>query len=65
MSDKENAEYMIEFIPAGKSVKVVAIDPVSMTEVSIVGARSAGQKALAELAVRKLHYVLGKRKDSE
>lgn len=52
--------YILEFIPHGGSVKVTAVDPASGREVSIVGAASAGERALGELAVRKLEYVMGK-----
>ena len=53
----EDDNIIVEFIAMGKTVKVTAIDPVSLREVSIVGARSAGRKALSDLAVRKLRYV--------
>jgi hypothetical protein len=42
-------------------VQVSAIDPVTRTEVSIVGDRSRSEAALARIAVRKLKYVLAKR----
>ncbi len=53
-------DYIIEYTVAGKSVKVTAIDPHTMKEVSIVGASSVSKKQLAKLAVRKLEYVLKK-----
>ena len=53
--------YILEFIPHGGSVKVTAVDPASGREVSIVGAASAGERALGALAVRKLEFVMGKR----
>lgn len=61
MTDQEG--FIVEFLSLGHSVKVTAIDPESGREVSIVGAASAGQQDLAQLAVRKLLYVLGKEKD--
>jgi hypothetical protein len=64
MSDDEHTgQYYIEFVSAGKSVKVTAIDPHTGREVSIVGAAKATRKQLSELAVRKLKYVLAKEKE--
>lgn len=53
--------YFLEFQSIGNSVKVSAIDPVSGTEVSIVGPANQGQELLSRTAVRKLQYVLRKR----
>jgi hypothetical protein len=58
---KEQA-YYIEFQQIGRFVKVTAIDPVSRLEVSIVGDPSATQDYLSNLAVKKLIYVLEKKK---
>ena len=58
MSDKEGI--IVEFHQIGKSVKVTAFDPVSLTEVSIVGPANAARKQLAQNAMRKLRYVLEK-----
>ena len=55
-------EVILEFQRIGNSVKVTAVDPETLVEVSIVGAASAGQEALRRAAVRKLEYVLGRRK---
>ena len=55
--------YIIEYVAMGESVKVTAIDPVSSREVSIVGPVKAPRKQLAELAIRKLLYVLNRDKD--
>ena len=51
-------DYIVEFIQLGGSIKVTAVDPVSLREVSIVGSPGATQEQLAELAIRKLRYVL-------
>ena len=56
------SEVLIEFAHVGNSVKVTAIDPVSLTEASIVGPVSAGEETLRRNAVRKLIYVLNKQK---
>jgi hypothetical protein len=55
--------YIVEFVRIGGSVKVTAFDPATLTEASIVGSPKASEKDLAELAIRKLHYVLAKGKD--
>ena len=55
--------YLIEFFRIGKQVKVTACDPESGIEVSIIGPTTATQKALSELAVQKLLYVLAKKPD--
>lgn len=61
MTGKPNQEVLIEIIQVGNSVKVSAIDPVTGTEVSIVGPPSAGEEALTRTAVNKLKYMLAKR----
>ena len=59
MSEADN--YIIEFTQVGGSVKVTAVDPKTMTEVSIVGAPGYSQEFLSRQAVKKLEYVLAKR----
>ncbi len=59
----ENHGYLVEFVVIGGSVKVTAMDPHTLREVSIIGARSVSRKQLAELAIRKLQYVTNKDKD--
>jgi hypothetical protein len=58
MSDDQG--YIIEFHRIGNAVKVTAMDPVTLTEVSMVGAPGAGETELTRLVVRKLEYVLAK-----
>ncbi|WP_293958616.1 hypothetical protein [Sneathiella sp.] len=60
-SEESKGEYIVEFQQHGASVKVSVIDPVTMTEVSIVGPRSAGQEELQRAALAKLHYVMKKK----
>ena len=55
--------YIIEFQRIGNAVKVSALDPATLTEVSIMGAPSVGETELTRLVVRKLEYVLAKRAD--
>jgi hypothetical protein len=58
MSGGEQEGFIVEFVTLGNSVKVTAIDPASMREVSIVGSPRATNRQLAGLAIRKLKYVL-------
>lgn len=53
-------KYIVEYFAIGNSVKVTAFDPKTLREVSIIGARNLPQKQLANLAIKKLKYVLGK-----
>lgn len=53
---------IIEMVPQGAYVRVSAFDPATMTEVSIVGAASAGQAHLERMVLRKLDWVLAKRR---
>ncbi len=55
-------EVIIEFQQIGNAVKVTAVDPESQIEVSIVGPPSAGEELLKRTAIRKLEYVLNKRR---
>ncbi len=55
-------EVLFEFRRIGNSVKVSAIDPLSNTEISIVGAANAGEQVLKMAAIRRLQYVLARRR---
>lgn len=59
MSDDQG--YIIEFHRIGNAVKVSAMDPATLTEVSIVGAPGVGETELTRLVVRKLEYMLARR----
>ena len=59
MSEADN--YIIEFTQIGASVKVTAVDPRTLTEVSIVGGAQYSQEFLTRQVVKKLEYVLAKR----
>ena len=54
--------YIIEFTQVGANVKVTAIDPRTLTEVSIVGGAQYSQEFLSRQAVKKLEYVLAKKR---
>jgi len=62
MPDQEG--YIIEFHRIGNAVKVTAMDPRTLTEVSMVGDPGAGEAELTRLVVRKLEYMLAKRATS-
>lgn len=53
-------DVIFEFIRVGSVVKVTAVDPITGTEASIVGAPSAGEGELKKLAKQKLVYILGR-----
>jgi hypothetical protein len=57
----QTRSYLVEFQAIGNAVKVTALDPVTLVEVSIQGPVSASEDELSRLAVRKLEYVLLKR----
>jgi len=57
--------YIVEFIVVGNSVKVCALDPQTLLEVSIVGPKNISQKQLSNVAIRKLEYMLRKRADEQ
>lgn len=54
-------EVLFEFQRSGAYVKVSAIDPVTLTEVSIVGSSRAPAEQLKRTALQKLQYVLEKK----
>ncbi len=56
------SEVLIEFRPQGKYVRVAAIDPVSGTEVTMVGDARQGEEILKRIAARKLLYVMAKQR---
>ncbi|MDH3966231.1 MAG: hypothetical protein OEU56_04320 [Rhodospirillales bacterium] len=57
-------ETLFEFHRVGAYVKVSAVDPVTLTEVSIVGDPSAGETALKQAADQKLTYVLKRNRET-
>jgi len=60
----EPREVIFEFHRIGNAVKVSAVEVGSGVEVSIVGDPAVGETALKRLALRKLEYVLAKRRES-
>ena len=53
--------YLVEFQTIGNAVKVSALDPITLVEVSIIGPTNATEAELSRLAVQKLEYMLLKR----
>lgn len=54
-------EILFEFLPMGNSVRVSALDPLTNTEVTIIGDARETQATLERVALRKLMYVLRKK----
>lgn len=54
-------EVIIESIRHGAYIKVIAIDPQTGIEATIVGDPAVGTETLNNLAIQKLEYVLSKR----
>jgi len=55
-------EIYVEFVVQGAFIKATAIHAATGIEASIVGPSNAGRADLSAAAVRKLDYVLKKRK---
>lgn len=60
MTNTVVGDVFLEFQRVGQFVKVTAIDPESLTEVSIMGPPSASEDTLGRNAMRKLAYVLSR-----
>ncbi len=60
MAEPQLREVLFEFRPQGRFVKVMAIDPVTKTEISIVGDATATPDTLKRIAINKLKYVLSR-----
>ena len=58
-------EVLLEFQRIGNAVKVTAMDPETLIEVSIVGPTGAGEEQLTRAAIQKLRYVMQKRKGGD
>ncbi len=54
-------EVLFEFHQVGKVVRVIAIDPRTAIEITMVGAANYSKEALKNRAVKKLRYVIAKR----
>ncbi|NKB21167.1 MAG: hypothetical protein GKS01_11775 [Alphaproteobacteria bacterium] len=56
----EGSEVIIEILQVGNAVKVIAVDPKTGLEVSIVGSPTMSEEMLKRNAVNKLNYMLKK-----
>lgn len=54
-------EVLFEFQHLGHILRVVAIDPVTATEVTMIADPKHGRETIKRLAARKLQYVLRKK----
>lgn len=54
-------EVLFEFYRVGQYIRVCAIDPVTKTEVTIVGSPQSTEEHLKQVALSKLKYVLKKK----
>jgi hypothetical protein len=59
----DDGGYIIEFHQVGNAVKVSALDPETLTEVSIVGAPAMTEAYLTQAVIRKLEFMLSKRRN--
>lgn len=64
-TDSGDNEAIVEFRRIGAAMKVIAIDPATGTEVSMVGDPRLSRQELARLVVRKLQYVLNKQQQGQ
>lgn len=53
-------QVLFEFTRIGNTVKVTALDSVSLVEVSVIGPATASQAQMKTAALRKLDYMLAK-----
>jgi hypothetical protein len=54
-------EVLVELQQIGNAVKVTAIDPETLVEVSIMGPTSVGEQILKHNVIKKLNYVISKK----
>lgn len=57
----QNREIILEYIPVGQFVKVVAMDAKTLIEISIQGPASTPEAILKRNALKRLEYVLKKK----
>jgi len=59
------AGYIIEFRQVGSLIKVSAVDPATLKEISIVlpAGKNISRDDMCKMAVRRLEYVIKKKKD--
>ncbi len=60
--DVDLREVLFEMYQVGNSIRIVAIDPITNTEVVVVGSPYMSMYSLKINAVRKLKYVIAKKR---
>ncbi len=65
MTRDKHDGYIIEYTILGGSMKVTAFDQKTLREASIVASPNASREESAQLAIRKLQYVLRNKDDKE
>ena len=58
-------EILLEIRRVGKSLRVIAIDPITRTEVIMITPAGTTRKEIKRHAARKLAYVIAKNQDAE
>lgn len=58
MAKPPSREVFLEFRQVGNCVKATAMDPETLTEVSVVGPASGGKEMLRRTVLAKLEYVI-------
>ncbi|MEQ8370060.1 MAG: hypothetical protein RIE31_01675 [Alphaproteobacteria bacterium] len=56
-------EIIFEYQAIGQTVRVSATDPASLTEVTVIAPRTAGEATWRRIAEQKLRWVLARRRD--
>lgn len=64
MAERRLQEVLYEMIPNGRFLKVTAVDPISLVEVSIVASPNTPLEVLKRTARQKLEYVLEKQQQA-
>lgn len=57
---QQGQDAIIEFIPVGSVMRVTAMDPETLTEVTIVGPLTHSQELLRRTVLAKLAYVMNR-----
>ena len=60
VDEAARGEVIIEFVRLGRLVRVSALDPASLVDVTLQGPATAGAAALREAVLRNLDYALAR-----
>lgn len=55
-----SSEILIEFVPIGNFVKVTAVDPITLIEVSTISDRNYPKELMKQNAIKKLKWKIEK-----